>query len=199
LDQEAVVELNRYYEEINGVTLGARTKFWIAQFSILVAAFVLIYISIFIVTPASQNNQITLVPAEYANKILFLFFFGGFYQEQNIESLETNSSAEYWPFFVLMVLLVIEKFSTDWLSDRFGTDPAIISVFEEVIRRYDELEDKIAVLKQIKKERLANKSKDTLMATSINGDSEEEGIAVEPASQDCCTDTVKQEEAEVEA
>ena len=175
LDEEAVEELKRYYEEIHGVTLSARTKFWIAQFSILVVAFVLIYVSIFIVTPATENSDITLVPANYANKILFLFFFGGFYQEQGITSLETNRSSEYWPFFVLMVLLVIEKFSTDWLSDRFGTDKLIISVFEEVIRRYDELEDKIAVLKKLKKERLTVKRKDTLISTSLNGESDDEG------------------------
>lgn len=126
LDEEAVDELKRYYDEIVGVTLGARTKFWIAQFSILVVAFVLIYISIFIVTPATPDSDITLVQGELAKQILFLFFFGGFYQEQNIVSLEISRSSEYWPFFVLMVLLVIEKFSTDWLSDQYGTDKHII-------------------------------------------------------------------------
>lgn len=112
-DEEALEELKRYEDEINLVTCEARKFYWIPQFTILVLALFLIYISVFIATPPTKNSTVTLVPQSNQKRIIFLFFFGGFYQsQQNTLSLENISSSANWPFFVLLVLLIIEKFCT---------------------------------------------------------------------------------------
>lgn len=131
-DEEAIEELKIYNKEIYLVTVAARQKYWVPQFTILVLALVMIYFSIFINTPAVEGSTTTLVPVQYAGEVLFLFYFGGFYQDQGIQSLENTHSSTYWPFFVLLSLLILEKFSTQWLSDRYGTDEATIKTYKEV-------------------------------------------------------------------
>lgn len=80
-----------------------------------------------------------------------MFFFGGFYQDQENQTLENIKSSQNWPFFVLLVLLVIEKFCTEWLHDKFGTQEDIIQQYKEVEKDYHELKAKIDEMKKPKK------------------------------------------------
>jgi hypothetical protein len=110
-DEEAIEEYRKYDEEIGAVTVEAREFYWSAQFAILVIANIMLYFSTFIVTPTTAENPATLVPESHRSQVLFIFFFSGFYSDSNVSYLtETiENSANYWPFFTLLLLLVIEK------------------------------------------------------------------------------------------
>jgi hypothetical protein len=80
-DEEALAELCRYESEIYSVTIESRFYFWLTQFSLLIVSLVSVYVSAFLVTPSSLTNTQTLIPqSEDQNKVLFIFFMSGFYQ-----------------------------------------------------------------------------------------------------------------------
>lgn len=113
------------------MTLEAREFFWKFQFGMLVVANILIYVSVFISTPATPDNPATLVPPEYQAQTLFAFFFMGFYQLPTIGTLVIEGDVHvYWPFSTLLLLLIIEKGCQQWLKDKFSTSPETIRQFE---------------------------------------------------------------------
>lgn len=109
-DEEAIEEYKKYNEEIPAVTVEAREFYWTAQYAILVIANILLYFSTFIVTKTTPTNPATLVPDEYKGQVLFIFFFSGFYTEADVSVIsEVADTSNYWPFFTLLFLMVIEK------------------------------------------------------------------------------------------
>lgn len=112
-------------------TLEGREMYWSSQYFMLVIANILIYLSVFIIAQANPNNKETLVPIQYRKQVLFLFFFGGFYLDQDMVTLEDKHSTNlFWPFLVLLILLVIEKGCQMWLKDRCNCTEEAIAEFK---------------------------------------------------------------------
>lgn len=93
----------------------------------------MIYVSVFIVTPTNSTNPETLVPSSMPRlkqKVVFIFYYCGFYNQPNVTNFtEGTDYGIYWPFYLLLVLITIEKLCEDWLKDKFGTNDAIIEMF----------------------------------------------------------------------
>lgn len=82
---------------------------------------VCIYISAFLITPSTAHNSKTLLPASWnENKVIFGLFWLGFYKQNGNSSVESMDIEEmsgssyfapYWPYFVLLFILILEKVS----------------------------------------------------------------------------------------
>lgn len=146
-DEEAVNEYEKYTREIFEVTNKVRSSFWIAEYTILVVANFMIYISVFIVTPTNPTNLETLVPSSrpiLKDKVVFIFYYCGFYNQPNVTNFEESTDyGIYWPFYLLLLLITIEKLCEDWLKDKFGTNDEIIKMFVEIEKQYAEMKQQI--------------------------------------------------------
>ena len=138
-DEEAIDEYSKYMKEVKYVTLPARHYFWMTQFYLTILATFCIYFSAFLVTPIQVKTdngvqEVTLIPADWnQSKVIFIFFWSGFYQQAEELSLSGGSFfSQYWAFFVLLYLLISEKLCQQWLTNRFRTTDALISQFKEL-------------------------------------------------------------------
>ena len=138
-DEEAAEQYKLYKSEIYKVTLQGREAFWSSNFALIVVTLILVYISVFIVTPSTESNPQTLVPLGYPvlrDKILFLFFWGGFYNESVAAQFLSEYDGVYWPFFTMLFLLFVEKICQTWLRNRFDTSDETIEKFKTIEKEY---------------------------------------------------------------
>lgn len=107
-----------------------------------------IYISAFLITQSTPTNPETLIPKTWnQNEVIFYFFWSGFYQQMDLtdgEVIDLSGSsyfAPYWPFFVLLLLLIQEKICQMWLTDKYGTNTEMMEAFEKIEKRYQEIQE----------------------------------------------------------
>ena len=78
--------------------------------------------------------------SDLEKRVVFLYFWCGFLRE---EVMDLDSSEDdfgllkvYYPFFILLIMLIFEKISQLWLFDKFGTTDKIINTWKELEDTY---------------------------------------------------------------
>ena len=51
--------------------------------------------------------------------------------------------SDYYPFFILLVLLIMEKLCQLWLQNQFNTNQETISLFEKIEEQFKTLKSKM--------------------------------------------------------
>lgn len=51
--------------------------------------------------------------------------------------------SDYYPFFILLVLLIMEKLCQLWLQNQFNTNQETISLFERIEEQFKTLKSKM--------------------------------------------------------
>ena len=87
---------------------------------LLFITFFFLYLATFIDLPKSLQ----VISQEQQSKILFIFYFLGFFKQTKLPDLNSNPTQFFdteYPFFVLLLLLTVEKVSHLWLEDNCST------------------------------------------------------------------------------
>ena len=69
--------------------------------------------------------------------MIFLLFWGGFYVNADLYNFEEV----VWPFYVLFILVIIERLAQYWIENRFGCT-------EKEIANFKNIEAKVKVYKK---------------------------------------------------
>lgn len=114
--------------------LKGRKKYWLIEFILSIILMECVYLSGYInskyVTtwkegPDDAFEVINFIPnAKTRNFIIFCAYWFGIYRapEDDFKDFNDHSHIIYlfWPFYLMFILLIIERFCQFWLSDRFG-------------------------------------------------------------------------------
>lgn len=93
------------------MSIRSRYYGWISLFILLIVGLTLIYCSDFV---SNENDED--VRTDTKRKILFLFFWSGVYSDTDYNSYASS----VYPFYILMIFLVIERVAQLWIETRFG-------------------------------------------------------------------------------
>ena len=92
----------------------------------LIIGLALVYISSFahLYEPGSDNPFSDSVKQQ----ILFLFFWGGVYSDLDYQTYIQS----VYPFYILMILLIMERLAQLWIDNRFGCSKEVILKFKQI-------------------------------------------------------------------
>ena len=95
----------------------------------MILALTLAYLSPFnpLLTELDPDSSI-VVAKKTRHNLIFLFFWGGVYSEDGMKQWVHS----VYPFYLLMLLAILERVSQRWINDRFGCSEAQIAVFKEI-------------------------------------------------------------------
>lgn len=99
-----------------------RHYFWVTQFIFVMIAITMIYFFSFAVFWSTLDPlYVPLISKELAMKIIFAAFFAGCYTDTS----NPHYFSDIFPFYCILVLLIMEKLAQNWLTDKFGCDENI--------------------------------------------------------------------------
>ena len=115
-DKEAIEEYALFKLDIHRVIMKTRYFYWVILMVLLSVALTLSYISTFEVYLFSGDQEELILSESLRQHLVFLFFWGGFYCDNDRMSYEQTT----YPFYILLTLVIAERIAQIWVKDRFG-------------------------------------------------------------------------------
>ena len=123
-NEEVLSIFAQYKREIPKVILKPRYTLWLSYCVLTIMALLLIYISSF-AHLYDTSEQESPLSEKTKQKIVFLFFWMGVYADNdNVDYLAT-----VYPFYLLLILLIIERLAQIWIDNKFGCDEELMHKF----------------------------------------------------------------------
>jgi hypothetical protein len=125
-DEEVTKEFDRFHGEIHQVSLKSRHFAWYSMMILLIVGLGLIYVSSFAHLHETSSSSTSPFSEDTRKRLLFLFFWGGVYSDYDYGTYARST----YPFYILMLLLIMERLAQMWIENRFGCDEALIHKFK---------------------------------------------------------------------